>query len=178
MSFTHILRDHDVLPAWDTWGIWSLGHAGVTCALQPWCHPPASPTLPGPAWGCALFPRGDSAAFSSLSFFLRIKAPACPLSLCPHGTCACPSRAPVPQLIQHSELTPNHRCHPTASRPSTKAARALHKPGPATWWHAHRLRHLLQVLKSPSCAGPRLQTAVPGACRANEKHMGPTSGSD
>lgn len=135
--------------------------------------PPRSQTQPGatdcPQWVTRL-------QISSMSFFPQLEAP-CPSVLMPVQV---PVEHPVPQL----ELQPPQQVHPVsppASWTAREAEPALHQPGPASPWRARRLGYLPQVPPKPSLGGAQpssLRNAAPGACRANEKRMGPTSGSD
>lgn len=64
----HILTYHDVLPAWTSWGIWSMGHPWTTRALQPW-SPRVPPTrlshAPRPSLGLQIVPSGRPSCSSA-----------------------------------------------------------------------------------------------------------------
>lgn len=96
-------------------------------------HPPTSPTLLDPAWGCRLSPMGDSAAapLTELPTTRSTGVPLVPLS--PWHSCRSWQRplSPSSSSIHHGKHILNHCRHPTAPQPGTKAAQALRDPGPA-----------------------------------------------
>lgn len=122
---------------------------------------------------CRLSPMGDQAADSSTSLLPQLEAP-CPSVLMPVQVPVA-TLSPSSSSSHRRESTPHHHQHPG---PARKAEPALCKPGPAGKPAASAT---CPRSPKPSLGGAQpssQRNAAPRACRANEKRMGPTSGSD
>ena len=124
--------------AWDTPGSPALSSPHA-------CHPPASPMLPDPAWGCRLSPAGDLAARRASPLDSR------------HRRAALPS-VPVAALQVPAPAPSTTRARP-ASPPASRRVPAQHEGSttlrrPARSRHTQQLRRLLQVPQKPCARSP------------------------